>query len=375
MQLPSKQIAQDGATNGQVLIWNSVNGRWEPGTFQPSQLGQAGATNLQALVWNSTSSQWEPATILPSQLAQAGATNLQALIWNGVSSQWEPATVLPSQLAQEAAADGQALAWSAAASKWQPTTISGGASGLSTNYLDGISIGLNSINPNYQIDLGVGCCRSDDDTADIVIASPLTIDLTVSGKNGLDTGSEAISTWYYEWAMLNPTTTEVAGIFSASSSSPSLPAGFTKKRRIGSWFNGTAGDLLKARCHNTGRERLYMYSDEDENTVQILSAGSAIAWTDLYCSYMMPPTSLRGIFVFRFTASYYDQKCFVRPGDSSQNSPVNTVYAGTSGGGGELGTSSLAFEMMTSSSQRIQYRHSSSGNQLSAWVMGYIDHI
>ena len=34
--------------------------------------------------------------------------------------------------------------------------------------------------------------------------------ITSSGANGLDTGTEANSTWYYEWIIYNPSTTTVA---------------------------------------------------------------------------------------------------------------------------------------------------------------------
>lgn len=90
--------------------------------------------------------------------------------------------------------------------------------------------------------------RADDNLADIFIPSDLDVSLAVSGAGGLDTGSEAADTWYYVWLIenLNPVGTPTAGkeidftymggkvrvsaILSASSTSPTLPTGYTKKR-------------------------------------------------------------------------------------------------------------------------------------------------
>ena len=50
----------------------------------------------------------------------------------------------------------------------------------------------------------------------------LTISIAASGANGLDTGSEANSTWYHIWVIAKADGT-VAGLFSTSASSPTMP--------------------------------------------------------------------------------------------------------------------------------------------------------
>ena len=63
-------------------------------------------------------------------------------------------------------------------------------------------------------------------------ASPsLTISTSTSGANGLDTGSIASNTWYYVYVIYNGTT--VSGLISTSSTSPTLPSGYTFKARVG----------------------------------------------------------------------------------------------------------------------------------------------
>lgn len=55
-----------------------------------------------------------------------------------------------------------------------------------------------------------------------------TVDITASGALGLDTGSEAANTWYYLWAICKEDGT-TSMVLSASSTSPTLPAGYTRK--------------------------------------------------------------------------------------------------------------------------------------------------
>jgi hypothetical protein len=78
--------------------------------------------------------------------------------------------------------------------------------------------------------------RSSDNTCDIVVPSDLTINITVSGGNGLDTGAEANSTSYYLYLLLNPTTLEIKAVLSVTNESVTgsitLPSGFTKKRQV-----------------------------------------------------------------------------------------------------------------------------------------------
>ncbi len=72
-----------------------------------------------------------------------------------------------------------------------------------------------------------------------------TIDLTTSGLGGLDTGSEAVSTWYYCYAVPSDT----AGVFDvvASETDPDSggPTGYAAWRYLGAVYNDSAGDLRK----------------------------------------------------------------------------------------------------------------------------------
>lgn len=81
-------------------------------------------------------------------------------------------------------------------------------------------------------------CRDDNDDANIVLSSGFnkvtgSTFAAGTGLGGLDTGTIAANTFYYLFAIYNPTTEASDVLFSLSETSPTLPSGYTKKRLIG----------------------------------------------------------------------------------------------------------------------------------------------
>lgn len=65
----------------------------------------------------------------------------------------------------------------------------------------------------------------------------VNVDLGASGAGGLDTGSPTPSTWYYVWLIYDPSTTTADGLFSTSPTAPTMPTGYTYKRRVAAVWN------------------------------------------------------------------------------------------------------------------------------------------
>jgi hypothetical protein len=67
--------------------------------------------------------------------------------------------------------------------------------------------------------------------------------ITTSGANGLDTGVEANSTWYFVWVIYNGSS--VAGLLSLSDTLAglTLPGGYTFGRLVGVVYNEASGDF------------------------------------------------------------------------------------------------------------------------------------
>lgn len=71
----------------------------------------------------------------------------------------------------------------------------------------------------------------------------LTIDSTVTGVNGLDTGSIAPFTWYNVWAISNGVS--FAGLLSLSATAPTLPAGYIYTCRVGAFLTDGSGNFRR----------------------------------------------------------------------------------------------------------------------------------
>lgn len=67
----------------------------------------------------------------------------------------------------------------------------------------------------------------------------LSLNLATTGANALDTGSVGTNGYHY-FVIYNPATGTVACLASLSSTAPTMPAGYTYKRRIG-WLNYSGG--------------------------------------------------------------------------------------------------------------------------------------
>jgi hypothetical protein len=67
----------------------------------------------------------------------------------------------------------------------------------------------------------------------------LSLNIATAGANGLDTGSLS-TTGFYFFIIYNPTTDTVAGLYSLSATAPTMPSGYTYKRRVG-WIFYSSG--------------------------------------------------------------------------------------------------------------------------------------
>lgn len=120
---------------------------------------------------------------------------------------------------------------------------------LPRGQIDGFLLSNNGSDANNDIDVAAGACRDDGNAANIVLTSSLTKRLDAAweagtNQGGLDAGSEANATWYHVFAIRNPSTLAVDALFSASAASPTMPSGYTQKRRLGAVRNDGSGNLL-----------------------------------------------------------------------------------------------------------------------------------
>lgn len=129
------------------------------------------------------------------------------------------------------------LATSAETAAGISTTLAIHPAGLSTSYpsvvnssseLKASATGTNALIP---VTAGEIVVESSTGAYKTLRAVSISIDSASVGANGLDTGTIAAATWYAKFVIWNGTT--VAGLLSLSSTSPTLPSGYTHKARTG----------------------------------------------------------------------------------------------------------------------------------------------
>lgn len=114
-------------------------------------------------------------------------------------------------------------------------------------------ITTNSGSPNSQVDITASEIVLRDSTGRNYLDSSVSlsgVSITASGANGLDSGAEAASTWYFIWCIRNPATATTAGLLSTSSTAPTMPSGYTYKGLIGAVRNDGSSNFIQFYQHN-----------------------------------------------------------------------------------------------------------------------------
>lgn len=238
-----------------------------------------------------------------------------------------------------------------------------------TLFVEGLKMVFNTV---AIVDIEPGSCRDSADTFNIISTGTLSADLSVSGAGGLDTGVEAIDTWYALYLIADTTgINSPAALLSISGTSPTLPAGYDVFRRVGWVRNNSAGNIIKFNQGGSDHDRTIIY-DADLSALQILVNGSAITWTAISAATLMPPSStafLAGVEMamdnwneivqFRTTGSTISSSAFRATGIRNNNT--------TFGANG--------FELFTNNSQQVDYQVTAANDFVTVSVRGYRDNI
>lgn len=119
----------------------------------------------------------------------------------------------------------------------------------------------------------------------------ITCDLGVVGVNGLDTGTQAASTWYYFYAIDNGTAAVCEASLTAPPTGPSLPTGYVSWAYAGAVYSNSSTFLVKTRMRGAT-----MYYEVFQNA---LNAGNATSETAVSLTTLVPPNTLTAQFIGR----------------------------------------------------------------------------
>jgi len=120
---------------------------------------------------------------------------------------------------------------------------------LPRGYVDGLILSNNSGDASHDIDISAGCARDTTNTADCYLLTGITKQLDAAwavgtGAGGLDTGAVGNTTWYHVWIIKRSDTGVVDVLFSTSATTPTMPANYDCKRRIGSVLTDGSANIL-----------------------------------------------------------------------------------------------------------------------------------
>lgn len=156
------------------------------------------------------------------------------------------------------------------------------------------------------ITIGTGAARDSTNIKTIVVSSPLTVDITASGVNGLDTGSESADTWYVVFIIDDTTlVNSPAGLLSLSETSPTLPSGYDVFRRVGWARNNGSSDFYNFKQIGSGPTRVVRWLEDIDTILVVLTSGGATVFTDIVLTEFVPPSStIANIFASSFVKNF-----------------------------------------------------------------------
>lgn len=157
----------------------------------------------------------------------------------------------------------------------------------------------------------------------IPAVSLLTVNISTSGVNGLDTGTVANNTAYFIHIVYNPSTNVVGGIFSLSATAPTLPTGYSMSGRC-SWQHTDTATTNLRRITQRGKDAQYVVGAAVTTAMQVINSATigtvAAAGTAAYVS-----TSVAGL--VPSTAAKITVASLTFAGGSFLVAP-NTAYSG-----------------------------------------------
>jgi len=228
----------------------------------------------------------------------------------------------------------------------------------------------NAADTANDITIAAGEARDEAGTEDMTLASAITKRLDAgwsvgTNQGGLNTGSEANSTWY-EVILIKRTDTGVVDVmFSTTANRTTLPASYTIYRRIG-WIRNSAGDAIL---------QFTQVDDYFTWTTQVNDASFTAATAAAAVTLTAPPNSIA-----RFRAT---MQC-----TTSTNAAVVTVFSeivennvtpAASTGIASLGGMDLAantaghFELRVSSASTIEHDSDHTSTTIDISTFGFID--
>src|SRR6266436_4793738 len=260
--------------------------------------------------------------------------------------------------------------WDASGAAMKKATLSAAIAAVALRgYVGGLIL---SGGGSQTLTTNTGVATSDDNTTFMSLGSTYTKTfaswLVGSGNGGLDTGTIAINTWYHVFLIERIDTGVVDVLISLSPTAPTLPASYTKQRRIGSIRTDATPNIIA--FGQNGDEFLWSVPFVDVNST---STGTAAVTATLTV-----PTGVKVTALANWGASpaggATQPSLLITSLDQADTAPTTTI---TTIGIDTASATSIAApaQTRTNTSAQVRYRASKSSANItiSAATMGWLD--
>jgi hypothetical protein len=232
-------------------------------------------------------------------------------------------------------------------------------------YIDGF-ICSNAADTANDITISPGMAQDSTNATSLVLSSAITkrIDAAWSvgtDAGGMDTGSVASSQTYYIWAIKKDADASIDALFSLSKTSPTMPSGYTYKRRIMSVMTSTVPSIINF-VQEQDRVRL--------NSLIVNRAIAGIANTNRTLQTVAVPSNMLALLEISSYSLSTPIFYWIAETTITDFAPSSSNNAFTGNNAYQL---DARLEIKTDSSSQIAYRGDSTNAVLGIKTLGWID--
>jgi len=222
-----------------------------------------------------------------------------------------------------------------------------------------------------KVTVTAGSWRDDDDSLNLVLTSNTTVDNTVIGPGGRQTGSAiGANDWVGIYVIGDTTGVNATNVLAIVDGALFSEPGYDVIRRVG-WTKNLSGSLIP--FFTTGKARdIYYQWDDNGNDLLLLNAGNATTFTTVDCSAGSPPGGGLGKFTWCIASSGTGQSLSVRTVGEVGVSDSQKLSSGDNTMGNNQYSQG---ELLTDSDQLIEYLVSTAALDASIFINGFVDNI
>lgn len=233
-------------------------------------------------------------------------------------------------------------------------------------YAYGLGLSNNATTPNTKLDIAAGSILNSSKEFQINLDASVTIDATIVGAGGIDTGALAASTMYYVYLIQGTASGLPAKGMISASSTPYMPYGYDAYALVGYIATDGASHFLKGYwTDDKSSLRTFMY---DAPAATAITAGNATNYTAIDLSALVPPVANTPVYIdSAFTPSAAGRTLKLQPaagtGDMvTVTGQVNAVV---------ITSQDLVIATLSSSLPKVNYKVANAGDAAAISVAGY----